>query len=192
LSPFKPIILHKKSEDSINHFDFVGKSKDSPSLIRRNGLLRTHRFTVPSDIISNSSQTSLDSPSISQSTPELTCSNQSINKENDSSLSTNDTSLTNGTPTSNTHIDDKNEVNIFSLRLFIMRYDHKKPSYLSFCLSFIYFPRKTRYLYLTNVRQKEIETIEFNPSMDFDNKSSNVEFRFEFLCSKKTSYFSTT
>jgi uncharacterized protein YjgD (DUF1641 family) len=79
--------------------------------------MRSHTFTTPTDVNSNSTKICSDQATTCQSTPQL---NQSIllptvNPEQNSSLLTNatnstNTSIPNATPTSTGTIDDKYEV----------------------------------------------------------------------------------
>ncbi|CAF3382695.1 unnamed protein product [Rotaria sp. Silwood1] len=126
LPTFTPVIVHRKYQEPIGHFDLVDNSENS-SLSNvsfnprhsRSGVMRSYTFTTPDDIDTDSNKISSVSTTTFQSTPELTSSNQSVisnvlNTKHNSPLSTSASSLTstlnvNTTGTSTTNIDDKNE-----------------------------------------------------------------------------------
>ncbi|CAF1262464.1 unnamed protein product [Rotaria magnacalcarata] len=126
LPTFTPVIVHRKYQQPIGVFDCVDNSEDSSSSHSsfthrnsRNGVMRSHTFTTPTDINSNSNEISSVNTTTCQSTPELTTSSQSvipavINAEPNSLLSTSANSLI-GTsnavvaPASSGSIDEKNE-----------------------------------------------------------------------------------
>ncbi|CAF1140330.1 unnamed protein product [Adineta steineri] len=124
ITPFKPVILRKKSQKSIDRFNYLNNiqesSPSSPSYTRRNGVVRSYTIPSPTDVNKNFNQISSQDPIICQSTPQLNSSDPSIESSNsttiqdNSSLSTSAISLTNTlnpnvTPTSGVTIDDKNE-----------------------------------------------------------------------------------
>lgn len=100
--------------------------------------MRSHTFTTPTDIDSNSNQISSINSTTCQSTPELNASNSSVlptavNTELDSLLSTSGNSLigtstVNVTSTSSGSSDDKNEVRtcfFFRSFIFCITYDQQ-------------------------------------------------------------------
>ncbi|CAF3871802.1 unnamed protein product [Adineta steineri] len=126
LSPFRPVIVHKKYQEPIGRFEFVDANRDSSSS-RNNSpasVKRSHTFnsSTNNNLIKNSSnEIKSNEDATCQSTPELsTCSNDrertepAINIEETCGLSTSgtilsSTSLIGLTPTSSGTIDDKNE-----------------------------------------------------------------------------------
>ncbi|UJR34912.1 hypothetical protein I4U23_027690 [Adineta vaga] len=111
--PFQPKILHKNSQEQINHFDFPRRS---PSLHRRNGVMRSHTIPRPTDLINTDFEELSSTDCLTyQSTPHLISSDQSnLLSEHNSNLSTSISSLNNtinpiGTSISSVTIDDKNE-----------------------------------------------------------------------------------
>ncbi|CAF1236085.1 unnamed protein product [Rotaria sordida] len=131
LSPFRPVIVHRKYQEPIGRFEFVDSSGNSSlSSGRRNSrvsVIRSHTFNNPNNVNSSSMKISSDEIKSNenitcQSTPELSCSNERerdrnrsvVNIEEACGLSANgtiltSTSLTGLTPTSSGTTDDKNE-----------------------------------------------------------------------------------
>ncbi|CAM2722468.1 unnamed protein product [Rotaria socialis] len=137
LSPFRPVIVHRKYQEPIGRFEFVDSGDDAAAssnstFSRRNSRIsvtRSHTFNNPNNVNSNSTKISSDEIKshdnvTCQSTPELSCSNERererginqsvVNIEESCGMSTNgtiltSTSLTGLTPTSSATIDDKNE-----------------------------------------------------------------------------------
>ncbi|CAF1460082.1 unnamed protein product, partial [Rotaria sordida] len=113
LSPFRPVILHRKYQEPIGRFEFVDGSEDSiSSFSRRNSrvsVIRSHTFNNPNNANSNLMKISSDEIKSNenvtcQSTPELSCSNERerernqsvVNMEEACGLSANGTIRTNG------------------------------------------------------------------------------------------------
>ncbi|CAF2791087.1 unnamed protein product [Rotaria sp. Silwood2] len=133
LSPFRPVIVHRKYQEPIGRFEFVDGSGDSTSSFgRRNSrvsVIRSHTFNNANKVNPSSMKISSDEIKSNenvtcQSTPELSCSNERererernqtvVNMEETCGLSANgsiltSTSLTGLTPTSSGTNDDKNE-----------------------------------------------------------------------------------
>ncbi|CAF3358005.1 unnamed protein product [Rotaria sp. Silwood1] len=93
LSPFRPVIVHRKYQEPIGRFEFVDSSGDSTSpFSRRNSrvsVIRSHTFNNPNNINSSSMKISSDEIKSNenvtcQSTPELSCSNERERERNQS------------------------------------------------------------------------------------------------------------